>query len=144
MEKLKTKYDDLLKIHKRLAVAIKRYEEALTDKDIDDEIKEAFRDSVIKRFELTYELLWKYIREYMIISAGITVDSPRKVFQQCLSLNLTNPEETQQLIDLIEDRNLTSHVYNIDLAKDVAADIQKHHNAIGAIIKKISLDTIEK
>ena len=143
MEKLKNKYTDLLKIHKRLAVSIKRYEKALVDKDIDEETREDRRDALIKRFELMYELLWKYIREYMIALHGVVVDSPRKVFQQCLSLGLTNPDETQQLIDLVEDRNLTSHVYNIDLANKVAADIPKHFDAISAIIKKVSLDTIK-
>lgn len=39
---------------------------------------------------------------------------------------------------------LTNHVYDIDLANRVAADIQKHHDAIAAIIKKVSVDSIKK
>jgi hypothetical protein len=38
--------------------------------------------------------LWKYIREYIKAMQGDVADSPRKVFQQCLSLDLTTPEET--------------------------------------------------
>jgi len=144
MEKLEEKYADLLKIHKRLAVAIKTYEKALVDKSIDDEIREAFRDSLIKRFELMYDLLWKYIREYINTMQGDAADSPRKVFQQCLSLSLINSDETQQLVDLIEDRNLTTHVYNIDLANKVAADIPKHFDVIHEIIMKLKPDNIKK
>ncbi|HLJ31175.1 MAG TPA: HI0074 family nucleotidyltransferase substrate-binding subunit [Candidatus Babeliales bacterium] len=143
MEKLTKKYENLVKIHRGLALSIARYKKALGDESIDLETKEERRDSLIKRFELTYDLLWKYLREYLILTNGITADSPRKVFQECLSLSLTNREETKELIDLIEDRNLTTHVYDIDLANRVAADIQKHHDVIDAIIKKVSLDKVE-
>jgi hypothetical protein len=61
-----------------------------------------------------------------------------------LSLGLINNAETEELIDLIEDRNLTTYVYDIDLANKVAADIQKHHEVINDIIKKASLATLEK
>jgi nucleotidyltransferase substrate binding protein (TIGR01987 family) len=144
VEKLAKKYNNLVKIHQALSVSIERHRQALVDKSTDIETREERRDSLIKRFELTYDLLWKYLREYIITAHGTTVDSPRKVFQECLSLGLTNSAETGELIDLIEDRNLTTHVYDIDLANKVAADIQKHHDVIDVIIKKVSLDTIEQ
>jgi len=144
MEKLAKKYVNLVKIHRGLSTSIKRYRLALSDKDIDIETREERRDSLIKRFELTYDLLWKYLREYMITTHGISIDSPRKVFQECLSLGLVNKEEAKELTDLIEDRNLTTHVYDIDLANTVANDIQKHHDVIGVVIEKVSLETIKK
>lgn len=143
MEKLAKKYSNLIKIHRGLATSIARYQKALSDKNIDLDTKEERRDSLIKRFELTYDLLWKYLREYMIITQGITADSPRKVFQQCLSLGLTNDKETSELIDLIEDRNLTTHVYDVELANQVAEDIQRHHAVIDKIIKKVSMAAIK-
>jgi|GEM_PF-5990696 hypothetical protein len=36
MERLDAKYADLVKIHKALALSIKRYEDALAHKNIDD------------------------------------------------------------------------------------------------------------
>jgi nucleotidyltransferase substrate binding protein (TIGR01987 family) len=143
MEKLAKKYNNLVRIHQGLALSIDRYRKALADKTIDLETREERRDSLIKRFELTYDLLWKYLREYVIAIGGISADSPRKVFQQCLFLGLTNEKETEELIDLVEDRNLTTHVYDIDVANQVASDIQKHHDVISAVIMKVSLDTIK-
>lgn len=144
MEKLVTKYENLVKVHKKLARSIERYRKALVDKNIDLDTQEERRDSLIKRFELTYDSLWKYLREYIIFTGGNAADSPRKVFQECLSLGLATENETEELIDLIEDRNLTTHVYDEELANRVANEIQKHHDAIAAIIKKVSLDKIEK
>jgi nucleotidyltransferase substrate binding protein (TIGR01987 family) len=144
MEKLAKKYNNLVKIHQKLAIALRMYKEALADKSNNFDMTEAIRDSVIKRFELTYELLWKYLREYMITAHGVSIDSPRKVFQECLSLSIIDESETEELIDLVEDRNLTAHVYDMDLANQVANDIQKHHDVIRAVIEKVSLDTIKK
>ncbi|HSC25562.1 MAG TPA: nucleotidyltransferase substrate binding protein [Candidatus Babeliales bacterium] len=142
MEKLITKYEDLLRIHIALYNAIIRYNSALIDKHIDHETIEERRDSLIKRFELTYDLLWKYIREYIIVLQGVPADSPRKIFQQCSSLGITTLEETNELINLIESRNLTTHTYNIDLANDVAEDIPKHYNLIHKIIQKLSPSSV--
>ena len=127
-----------------MLISIERYRQALIDKGLDIDTREERRDSLIKRFELTYDLLWKYLREYMIFTGRSAVDSPRKVFQECLSLGLTNDAETKGLISLIEDRNLTTHVYDADLANRVADDIQKHHDVINVVIKKISLDAIKE
>lgn len=75
---------------------------------------------------------------------GAAADAPRKVFQQCLSLGITNAEETQELIDMIESRNLTTHTYNIDLANDVAADIQQYYALIHALIIKLLPSNIKR
>ena len=144
MEKIEAKYDDLLKIHSALSISIKRYREALADPSIDHETQEERRDSLIKRFELTYDLLWKYLHEYIDAIQGAAADAPRKVFQQCLSLGITDAEETQELIDMIESRNLTTHTYNIDVANDVAADIQKYYALIHALIIKLLPSNIKK
>ena len=144
MENLKMKYDELIKIHRVLEVAVKRYQEILIDESIDLDTRESIRDSLIKRFELMYDFLLKYLRKYIITARGVAIDSPRKVFQQCLSLGLTDEEETEELVGLIKYRKLTAHAYDSDVANKVADDIQKHHDAIRVIIEKVSLDTLKK
>ncbi len=67
-----------------------------------------------------------------------------KYSRNAYPLGLVNKEEAKELIDLIEDRNLTTHVYDIDLANTVANDIQKHHDVISVVIEKVSLETIKK
>lgn len=144
MEDLNNKYDELLKIYRVFTVGIKRYQEASIDEAIDLETREFRRDSLIKRFELMYDFLLKYLREYIFTVHGISIYFPRKVFQKCLLLGITNESETNQLVDLIQDRNLANHAYDIDVANQIATDIQKHHEVIGTVIKKVSLDTIKK
>jgi len=143
VEKLILKYDHLKKIHKNLNISLERYDSALHDKNAEIETIYERRDSVIKRFELTYDLLWKYLREY-IITEGITVDSPKKVFQHCLSLGLINTEKTKELLDLSEDRNLTVPAYDMDTADRIAEDIKKYHTVINFMIIQFPPNTITK
>ena len=141
MEKLNKKYADLVKIHKALGMSVNRYKKAISDSE-DIETQEERRDSTIKRFELTYDLLWKYLREYIATAQGITFDSPRKVFQQCLASSITNEQETKQLLQLIESRNLTTHVYDVELADEVALQISHYFNLIHTIIMRINPESI--
>ncbi len=111
MEKLNKKYAVLVGMHKELEVSVKRYTKSL-ETNLDIETKKERHDSTIKRFGLTYDLLWKYLKEYIATTHGLTFDSPRKAFQQCLTSNLTDTHETEQLLQLIESRNLNTHTYD--------------------------------
>lgn len=63
---------------------------------------------------------------------------------QCLSLNITSKSETDGLVDLIKDRRLTVHVYDIDIANQAADRIQKHHDVIKNVIEKVSLESLKQ
>src|SRR5258706_14178904 len=137
MKKLNKKYTDLVKMHEALRTSIELYKTAIeTHKD--HETQEERRDSTIKRFELTYYLLWKYLQDYIAINQAVTFDSPRKVFQQCLASNITDAHETEQLLQLIESRNLTTHVYDANLADEVALKISGSFNIIHTIIMRVA------
>jgi nucleotidyltransferase substrate binding protein (TIGR01987 family) len=136
MERLISKYKDLVKLTEALKSAIARYQEAQEDIKFDFKTREDRRDAIIKRFELSYDLLWKYLREYIGITNGIYLDSPRKVFQQCLPAGITNEAETAHLLTLIENRNQTTHVYNVELADKVAEIIPKNYDLIYAIVTR--------
>lgn len=138
MERIDKKYADLVRIHTALGIAINRYNLARNDKNKDELAIDEKRDSVIKRFELTYDLLWKYLKLYISTKEGIVLDSPRKVFQQCMSLGITNKEESDDLMLIIESRNLTTHVYDSDLAEEVAAKIVYYFNVIQAIVRRVT------
>jgi len=90
--------------------ALKKLEKAVKGKElyqvIDDEI---YPELVIKRSELTYEMSWKVIKRFLEYK-GIICKYPRNCFKEALALGLISNE--QIWLDIIETRNLTSHVYN--------------------------------
>lgn len=81
MEKLTKQYNDLVKIYQRLIDIVKKYKEICADNNADLLTKEDIQYSIIKRFELTYELLWRYLREYVIITINIDANTPHRVFR---------------------------------------------------------------
>jgi len=136
MEMLHKKYNDLMQIHAAFGVSIKRYKKAAeTHEDL--ETQKVRRDSTIKRFDLTYVLLWKYLQKYFTITQDIMLDSPRKLFQQCLASNITNAQETEQLLQLIKLKNLSARVYDSNLADEVALKVSHYFDVIHAIIMRI-------
>lgn len=79
----------------------------------EDEIK---RDAVIKRFEFTYEVLWKLLKR-IAEQKQMECFSPRLAFQAAFKMELIDDE--QLFVDIIEARNRTSHVYSEEGAEKI-------------------------
>lgn len=75
------------------------------------------RDATIQRFEFTYELCWKTLKNYLEDIHGIRAESPRLVFKEAFALDLIRDEHL--FIAMIEDRNTLSHTYNEDQAQAI-------------------------
>ncbi|RTZ72029.1 MAG: nucleotidyltransferase [Gammaproteobacteria bacterium] len=111
------KKTDVLLAIERLKQAVARLEDALgrVRDDLD-------RDGAIQRFEFTVELLWKTLAiqlEYQ----GITCQSPRNCIKLAFRHGLI--EDDELLLDMIEDRNRSSHVYNEKTAEEIFTRISK-------------------
>lgn len=107
--------------------------------DIYDGENDIIRDSLIQRFEFTYELTHKTLREFMKY-LGVTLENsfPRTIFKKAYVNNLISDDKTW--INLLEDRNSTSHIYSEDMVKEIADRIIKDYvSAIGELI-----DNLEK
>lgn len=96
--------------------ALKTLDEAvvnLTNLNTDDRVYMVFRDSLIKRFEYSYDTFWKLLKRVLEEKYGIEYGvSPRTVFRSCFELNIVDESEFKQLLNMISARNLTSHTYD--------------------------------
>lgn len=68
-----------------------------------EKLNEALRDSIIKKFEYTFELAWKTIKEYLEKEGYEEINSPRKVLKQAFEINLIKDEEIWS--NMLEARN---------------------------------------
>lgn len=107
--------------------------------DIYDGNNDIIRDSLIQRFEFTYELTHKTLKEFMKY-LGVTLENsfPRTIFKKAYVNNLISDDKVW--INLLEDRNSTSHIYNEDMAKEIANRIANEY--VYAISELI--DNLEK
>lgn len=107
--------------------------------DLYDGKNDIIRDSLIQRFEFTYELTHKTLREFMSY-LGVTLENsfPRTIFKKAYVNNLISDDKVW--ISLLEDRISISHIYNESLSDEVANRIvTKYVDAIGELV-----DNLEK
>ena len=110
--------------------ALKGLSEALAEKKTD-----IVRDSVIKRFEYTYELAWKNSKVFLSEHFGLDFFSPKEVFRSLRSNDLLNDEETEALLAMVDDRNLIIHTYSEDFSEEI---YQKIKDSYFPLFNKIS------
>lgn len=84
---------------------------------------EFIRDSVIQRFEFTYELAWKMLK-LKLEDEGITARTPRETFQEALQAGFI--EDGNIWTDMQKQHNLTTHTYDDKLAEEVYQYVCEH------------------
>lgn len=84
------------------------------------------RDGVIQRFEFTFELAWKSLREYME-DQGAAMDAvfSKQVFKAAYAAGLI--DDGQVWLDMLASRNVTSHVYDDAQAAQVVSAIRDRY-----------------
>ena len=111
---MKTKRDNFVNATHRLAEAVTDYQNIRND---------TVRDGMIQRFEFTFELGWKALKEYML-DAGMqnTLQFPKQVLREAYAAELIDDEGVW--LDMLNARNQTSHIYDDHTAAFIAAKIQ--------------------
>lgn len=74
------------------------------------------RDAAIQRFEFTFELVWKTLQLYLE-HEGLESGGPRAVLKRAFLIRLiSDQDEADVWMQMLDDRNLTSHAYDATLA----------------------------
>ncbi len=94
-----------------------------------------FRDATIQRFEFTVEILWKTLKTYLKIKEGIDCRSPKGCIKDFFSTGYLNEEEIRILLEMIDDRNMTSHTYHEEVAEKIFKDLKIYIPVIEKLIK---------
>lgn len=79
---------------------------------------------MIQLFEMTFELAWKVLKDYLE-SQGFEVKSPRETIKQAFQIGVI--EEGHVWIDALANRNLSVHTYDQELANTLVREIVKSY-----------------
>lgn len=115
-----------------LANATKRLKEALEQEESDLMI-----DGVLHRYEFTFELAWKTLKDYLEY-LGITMNtgSPREVIKESFAHNLISDGETW--IKMMLARNSLAHLYDEETSRQVYKEIKNEYiNQIEKLVKSL-------
>lgn len=85
------------------------------------------RQGVIQAFEYTYELGWNVLRDYLRWQGNAELSGSRDTLREAFSAKLIDDGEIW--MDMLQDRNRTSHTYNEATAAEILNNIQAHYHA---------------
>jgi len=77
------------------------------------------RAGIVQAFEFTFEQCWKAFQQ-IAAAQGITAASPRQALQAAVQLKLIAAADEETWLDMLRDRNMTSHLYHEELAREIA------------------------
>lgn len=114
MKRFEERKSDLIK-------ATARLEEAL-----DEKISDLAIDGVLHRFEFTFELAWKTMKDYLEYQ-GISekIGSPREIIKEAFSIRLI--DDGDLWIKIMIARNTLSHLYDEETSREIYDDIKEHY-----------------
>jgi nucleotidyltransferase substrate binding protein (TIGR01987 family) len=127
-----------------LANAIQLYQKKCTLLDYSKpetvEDLQAYRDSVIQRFEYSIDGFWKILKMYLEDVEGIVLETtgPKSIARIAALNHVISELESADLIIMIEQRNKTSHIYREEIADEIAKNAHKYLSLMQIIFNRLT------
>ena len=84
------------------------------------------KEGTIQRFEFTFELAWKTLKDYLEEQGIILQEAtPRAVIKAAFSAGIL--DDAQIWIDILQYRNLLSHTYDFKILDKALKNIEEHY-----------------
>lgn len=104
-----------------------------------NEMRLTYRDSMIQRFEYCTELFWKYLQKYLEEYVKTPdINGPAPVIRACYTAGLLDETEAENGLEMVKDRNMTSHIYKEEIAEELAKKIPNHCKLMITIANRLS------
>ena len=139
MEVLNQKYENFKKAYEALSKVLEAQEKYKKIAAEDASLFQMHSAGVIQHFEMAYETCWKFLKQYLQELKEIDISSPKAIFRACYTNDILPLKITEELSQLSDARNKTTHIYNQILAQEVSNDIVKHQQVFAEILKLLKL-----
>jgi len=96
-------------------------------------------DGTIQRFGFTFELAWKTLKAFLE-DQGIQCQSPKGCLKEAFRLGWIAVDDEEKWLALLQARNMTAHVYNEDMAREIYQTIKKHACLFTQLLKVLPLE----
>ena len=113
-----SRFEERLQDYKKVLIKL---EEAVKEEE-----SEIVIDGVLHRFEFTFELAWKTMKDVLEYQGIITkLGSPREIIQNAFKQNLIDDGETW--IEIMLSRNTLSHIYDEFTSRKIYKEIKEKY-----------------
>lgn len=126
------KTEKLERTLEKFTKAFDKYKEIVKSKGLFDFLnQELIVEVTTKRFEYTFESMWKVLKEYLR-AEGVECPTPLKCFKEAFKAGLIDEAQEGVFIEMIEKRNQIVHIYDLEQAEKIYGFI-KSDNVFSAI-----------
>ncbi len=88
--------------------------------DCNEDVDDLMREGLTQRFEYTHELAWKVMKDYAEYQGYTDIRGSRDAIRKAFEMSLV---ADKRWMESIEDRNLTSHNYDDEVAEEIYENI---------------------
>ncbi len=100
-------------------------------------IYKIYRDSMVKRFEYTFDTNWKYVGEYLEAEGrSIQPKTPKSIYRECLKAKIISDADVRLALDMVDHRNLTTHAYDEAVVEEICKYIPEYAHLFEKILKQ--------
>ncbi|MCH8926279.1 MAG: nucleotidyltransferase substrate binding protein [Proteobacteria bacterium] len=92
------------------------------------------RDITIMRFIYTFEACWRALQRYLNLVEGVDVETPKACMRGARDAGLLTNPETETALVMVDDRNLTVHTYNEQLAEQIIGRMAGHVSVMRSLL----------
>jgi len=96
-------------------------------------LSELEEQGLIKAFEYTYELAWTTLKDYLEYQGYADIIGSRDAIREAFSAGLI--ADGEQWMEMLTSRNKTSHIYNMEIARDIADAILTRYFTLFKILE---------
>uniref|UniRef100_C5DA99 Nucleotidyltransferase substrate binding protein, HI0074 family n=1 Tax=Geobacillus sp. (strain WCH70) TaxID=471223 RepID=C5DA99_GEOSW len=126
----------------RLLLHLKNVISVFNQMEHPDELtKEVYRDSIVKKYEILEDQLWKLLSK-IFRASGLEMNSPRACYKQAFKEGWI--ENIDIWNDILSSRNATAHVYNEEDYEQIKNKIVNEYvHEIEKLLEKIKEEVID-
>ncbi len=95
------------------------------------------RDASIKRFEYSFDIFWKFIKDYLRVREGIECASPKSCFREAFKVGILSEEETVKTLEMTDDRNLSTHTYDEEAVEEIYHQIRDYWVLMDRVCRRV-------
>jgi nucleotidyltransferase substrate binding protein (TIGR01987 family) len=92
-------------------------------------VVDAIENGQIQKFEIVTELLWKTVKQYLLTQHAVDTQSPKQAIKAFFLVQALTDEEYNLWLDMLDDRNRLSHLYQKSLFEEIKRKLPSYLEA---------------
>ncbi len=115
------------------------YEHSFNKKETQESqrIIRTYRNSLVKIFEITFDVFWKYMKTYLWEIHGIEQNSPKSVFKEAFKIKILAKNDVKKFLEMSDHRNQLVHTYNENIAIKISYVIPDYYKLMNKVIIQV-------